>query len=88
MANHPSGDGMSVRQRILVLLSDGMPHSKDEIRACLYDELGSDSTIKCHISHIRTGLRRKGEDILIQFISNRIYYRHVRLLASPYDGHK
>jgi DNA-binding winged helix-turn-helix (wHTH) protein len=72
-----------VQQRMLELLSDGLPHSKEELHDCLYDELSNIATIQKHISLIRKQLRPHGQDILIEFIRRRVHYRHVRLLSKP-----
>lgn len=69
-------------QRMLKILSDGFPHHKSELQACLYDE---ESTIRQHIYNIRAKLRPRGEDIVCELRLHGIHYRHVRLLASPYD---
>jgi hypothetical protein len=68
--------------RMLKVLSDGMPHHRDELKACLHDELGSVSNIKAHLTAIRARLRRSGQDIVCQFHNGRYYYRHVVLLAN------
>ncbi len=72
-------------QRILNLLSDGLPHSREEIRHCLSDELAPKAAIRPHIASIRRVLRLLGEDIICE-INPKICYRHVRLLASANDG--
>lgn len=75
------GNGFTpTHKRMLEVLSDGLPHSRLEMHACLYDELGDIENIHYHISTLRKHLRKKGEDILIQIISRRPHYRHVRLL--------
>lgn len=70
--------------RLLSLLSDGLPHSKKELHACLYDSLGILNNIQAHISHLRSKIRPKGEDIVCEYAKRQIWYRHVRLLRNPY----
>lgn len=68
--------------RILHVLSDGLPHSRQEIHACLPDELSSMAAIQPHIVEIRKRLRPRGEDVVCEIGNKAISYRHVRLLAS------
>ena len=75
-----------VQSAILKVLSDGMAHRKQELHGCLMDELGSLTTVRVHLCHIRKKLRPIGEDIICELKNRNIWYRHVRLLASAYDG--
>ena len=68
------------QSRILKLLSDGKPHRRVEIHACLEDELAAIEAIKFHIMNIRIVLRRMGQDIVCELIGRSIHYRQVRLL--------
>lgn len=43
-------------RRILVLLGDGLPHTKEEIHGCLNDELQPLTSIHVHIMAIRAKL--------------------------------
>lgn len=72
-------------QRILDLLSDGLSHRREEFLSCLYDELGRLGTVRLHLYNMRKKLRPIGQDIVTEMGQSRIlYYRHVRLLHSPY----
>lgn len=71
---------------ILDILSDGLRHGKDELCACLSDELSAKDNLKFHISNIRKVIRPRGEDILCEFYRRARHYRHVRLLSNPYRG--
>lgn len=78
---------------MLSVLADGMPHTRMELHACLPDELGPLSNVWKHVTNIRKILRPRGQDILCELVTapkggSRIQYRHVRLLASAYDGRK
>lgn len=73
-------------KRILAVLSDGLPHKRHEIHACLCDDLSGLTAIQAHISNIRKRLRAIGEEIVCELSGGTITYRHVRLLSSPYDG--
>lgn len=44
-------------QRFYDLLKDGKPHGILELRALLWDELASVSTVRVHVSHLREKLR-------------------------------
>lgn len=73
------------QQRMLDTLSDGRPHTRAELHACLADELGSTSNISSHLSEIRKALRPKGQDIVCQYYRRTFMYRWVRLLTRHYD---
>jgi DNA-binding CsgD family transcriptional regulator len=73
-------------QRIVDLLSDGMPHKREELHACLSDDLASRTAVQMHVSNIRKRIRVRGEEIICEYYHRNLYYRHVRLLNSPYDG--
>lgn len=69
------------QRKMLAVLSDGLPHSKVELHACLHDDLGEMSNIRVHLANVRKHLRPKGQDVLTQFINRRLHYRLVRLIA-------
>lgn len=77
-----------VQLKMLEVLSDGRPHTKEELHACLADELGPLRNICAHITGIRKQLQRRGEDIecIAPAKGRRTMYRHIRLLASAVDG--
>lgn len=75
-----------VRKKMVELLSDGLPHTRQELHACLSDELGPLSNIRAHLSIMRKKLRTIGEDILCEFVGRKLHYRLVRLLPSPNNG--
>ncbi len=74
------------KQRILEMLADGLPHTKAELMTCFEDDMAPVSSLFTHISSLRKDLRPIGQDIICEYIRRRTHYRHVRLLASPYDG--
>jgi DNA-binding winged helix-turn-helix (wHTH) protein len=81
------GNGFTpTERRILNILADGQPHVLHDLHRCLNDDLSAMSTLYSHVYNLRAKLRPKGQDILCENIRRRCYYRHVRLLASPYDG--
>ena len=80
-----SGTGLSeftpTQRRMLRVLADGLPHSRAELHACLWDERGPLSNIKTHLFKIRKVLSLRGEDIVCVLHRRTVHYRHVRLLA-------
>ncbi len=74
------GKPTPTQQKMLDLLSDGMPHSREEMFACLWDEESRYVAIHPHISLIRK-LLPPGEAIICEYRKRSIYYRHVRLLT-------
>jgi hypothetical protein len=79
-------DYTPTQRAILQTLSDGLRHSKSELRSCLPDDLADDTNLRWHVCMIRKMLRPRGEDIICEFYERTTHYRHVRLLSSPYDG--
>lgn len=71
-----------VQRKMLALLADGKPHSREELQACLADDLGSVRNVAPHVSMMRRVLRPNGEEILCELVANRICYRHVKLLVT------
>jgi hypothetical protein len=70
-------------QKIMDLLSDGMPHGYPELFACFEDTEVTKKNVYDQMYFIRKVLRPKGHDIITEFYRRRIYYRHVRLLKNP-----
>lgn len=63
-----------IQTKMLQVLSDGKPHRKAELQACLNDEL---APIATHIMHIRRKLRQVGHDIVCEVAYCKAYYRRV-----------
>lgn len=66
-------------KRMLAVLADGLPHTRQELHACLVDDMGALSNIRPHLTAIRRTLRAAGEDVVCELRSG-IFYRHVKLL--------
>ena len=82
-----TNNGYTPTQRaMLTVLADGLDHTRQELHACLPDSLGPLTNIKAHLCNLRKHLRPMGQDIVCVLVNRRICYRHVRLLASAYDG--
>lgn len=67
--------------KMLVILADGRPHTREELHACLHDELGPLSNIQMHVSNIRRKLQPLGYDIVCIVEHRQHRYRWVRLLG-------
>jgi hypothetical protein len=74
------------QRRMLSLLADGLPHTREELHACLNDEQADLSSIQGPISNLRKLMRPHGHDIICELHKRAISYRHVMLLPSPTDG--
>jgi hypothetical protein len=72
-----------IQIKMLDVLSDGLPHSRKELHACLSDPMVDMAAIRVHICHIRKVLRPRGQDIVCELKHRKIHYRHVRLLLDP-----
>lgn len=72
------------QRKILDVLSDGMPHTKDELHACLSDELAALSAVDFHLTGIRKVIRPVGQDIICQFIDKQFKYRLI-IVYAPAD---
>lgn len=77
----------ATEQRILRVLSDGMPHSRHEIRAVLPDDMAGDEAVRQHIFNMRKKLHPIGQDLVCVMTGNAGFqYRQVRMLHSASDG--
>ncbi len=76
----------ATQTKIITLLADGLPHTREELFACLPDDMGNLDNVKQHISNIRAKLKPRGEDVVSRLVNGKWSYQHVRLLASPNDG--
>lgn len=71
-------------QRIIDLLSDGLPHERDEVVERILPNVKEPQkhrhTIAAHIFYIRIKIRAMGEDIITELRKGGIHYRRVMLL--------
>lgn len=77
-----SGSFTPTQQAMLNVLADGLPHRREELHACLPDELGALTNIHRHLVAMRKLLRPEGQEIICQLLNRRYYYRLVRPLNS------
>lgn len=68
------------QRRIMHVLSDGLPHHRDEVLRCIDDPMASRSNVANHILLVRRKLRPLGHDIVCELYRASIYYRHIILL--------
>ena len=71
-------------QAMLAVLSDGRRHRKEDLKDCCGP--CSSQTVNTHLLNIRKKLKVRHEDIVCVLRKKSLWYQHVRLLASPYDG--
>lgn len=63
---------------MLLLLSDEKPHTREELHACLWDELSQLTSIKPHIHALRKELNEQGDDIIVERSNLGFRYRLAR----------
>jgi hypothetical protein len=68
--------------KILALLSDGLPHRRDDMVLAVFDQHEEKLALQMQVSLLRKILRPQGEDILCVVQGYVHYYQHVRLLGS------
>lgn len=68
-----------IQQKMLAILSDGQPHTKEELHSVCHPE-SRVSLVRQHVAMIRKKLTQKGETILCEYSNKGYFYRHVRLL--------
>lgn len=69
------------QKKILKVLSDGLPHTKQELHRCLPDEMSGVSALWKHVCLARKHVRLKGKDILSVFVNRSIRYRLVKIIS-------
>lgn len=66
--------------RMLEVLGDGLPHTKDELESCFEDVEFGDNLLSVHLTLLRKKLRAKGQEVVCEYKQRRLCYRHVRLI--------
>jgi len=72
------------QRRLMAVLEDGLPHSRDELFACIDDELCQIVNFRVHLNYLRKKLQPIGLDILLDRTGDKpqkYNYRLVRLIA-------
>lgn len=65
--------------RIVAVLADGQPHTREELEETIGNPLNCRQTLNTHISAIRKKLRPRGQDIIGEYVRRQCHYRHVIL---------
>jgi hypothetical protein len=68
--------------RILSLLADGQAHPAEELRHCLYDELGTNDNVRWHVFKLRQRLQSFSQDIVCRGRNTSLTYRLVQFVTS------
>jgi hypothetical protein len=69
-----------IEQRIIDLLSDGLPHERNEMCACIAPGSKNVNSLAVHIFYLRQKVRELKQDIVTEHRRGGIHYRHVILL--------
>lgn len=80
------GEFTPTQVKILAVLADGLPHVRDELSACMPDELAKRGSVRMHLYDLRKRLKKRGETIVCEWSYYKIFYRHVRLLRPINEG--
>lgn len=70
-----------IEQRIIDLLSDGMPHDRYDVLDCLKDKESNLHALAVAIMRLRPKVRALGQEIVTEHNRGGIAYRHVILLS-------
>jgi hypothetical protein len=69
-----------IQRKMLVVFSDGMPHTKTDLAKCLNDDLACETAVNYHLGCMRKVLRMLGEDIICEWHQHKFCFRQVVLL--------
>ena len=70
-------------QRIMDLLSDGLPHTKKEMVLCLADPMGGEDNVKPHLHNLRKKLLIQNEAVLCVLVGGRVKYQFLPAKYRP-----
>lgn len=76
--NGKSNGRPTIPEKMLAILSDGQPHSRQELFACLYEQDAPLSNIKIHITAVRKMVRPRGLDVVLRLTNT--YARRYQLV--------
>lgn len=68
-------------QKIIDLLSDGLPHQRADVLKCVNDRLADLHTLAVHMFNIRRKVRPFGKDVLLVTRKGGYHYQYVILLS-------
>jgi hypothetical protein len=75
-----------VQQRMVLVLRDGLPHKRDELQACLQDELAHPKAVIVQLCKLRKVLRTQGLDVVCRAFGGRSYHRFQLVRLVNQDG--
>lgn len=79
LEKHPNP--FPIEQKLIDILSDGLPHSVEQLKLCLTDgEYSSIDSLYVQIVNLRKVLKSRGRDVRPQRIDGVSHYRMVRFL--------
>ena len=74
------GNGWTPTQaRLMEVLGDGEPHPRDELVACLEDEMSEWRNVAPHLTYLRKKLRPE-QDVICQVVNRAFMYRLIALV--------
>jgi DNA-binding winged helix-turn-helix (wHTH) protein len=79
-----NGTYTPTQEKILVVLADGKPHSRQELIDCLEDTIADRKNLNVHLSNLRVRLRSIAHDVVCVLKNRKIFYRHV--ITLPIEG--
>jgi hypothetical protein len=71
-----------IQQRIIDLLSDGLPHERRDMLKCINPNSKNLNGLAVHIAFLRSKVRELRQDIVTELRRGGIYYRMVILLPT------
>ncbi len=75
-----------IQKRLYTLLLDGRPHAREELHACVDDELSGQTALRFHLSRLRQKLRQTGRTVLCEVYESHFYYRLAAYIAPVGTG--
>lgn len=72
-------------ERILGILSDGLPHKIEELMTCLWDDLGAEGNLRKAICILRKKMLPFNHSIVSQSVNNVACYRRVVFYSAVLD---
>ena len=68
-------------RRLYDMLSDGEPHTKEELQTCMSDTLTGQQVMQVHLVNMRPKIRSRGLGVLTQTIKGKLHYRMVQFIS-------
>lgn len=71
-----------IERKILYVLADGEPHSREEIMGHVDEEQWTTTNLSSHVKNIRRKLKQVGHGIVCELREQKFHYRYVIFLHS------